>query len=158
MHNLLTSATDLGIPVLLDCAYFSISSNLHFDFRYPCITDVTFSLSKVFPVAHARIGIRLTRDDCDDLLFVYDKAEYTNRLGPALGLELICNFSPDYIFNKYRDKQEQICNYLNIVPSNTVLFGLSDTTSYKEYNRGGTTNRLGLHKFLNKDLDYLKGV
>lgn len=158
MHKLLRQATELGVPVLLDCAYFSISSGLRFDFTYPCITDVTFSLSKVFPVAHARIGIRLTKEDCDDLLFVYDKAEYTNRLGPILGLELIRNFNPEFIVNKYKAKQEELCNYLNVCPSNTLLFGLADLNSYKEYNRGGTTNRLGLHKFLNKDLEYLKGV
>ena len=158
MRKLLNQATELNVPVLIDCAYFSISEGLNFNFDYPCITDVTFSLSKTFPVAHARIGIRLTREDCDDLLFVYDKAEYTNRLGPALGLELIRKFSPEFIINKYKTKQEEICKHLKVCPSNTVLFGLADVNDYKEYNRGGNTNRLGLHKFLNKDLDFLKGV
>lgn len=158
MDDILNRCTELDIPVLLDCAYFSISKGLRFDFSYPCITDVTFSLSKVFPVAHARIGIRLTREDCDDLLFVYDKAEYTNRISPVLGLELIRNFSPEYIVNKYSTKQEEICKYLNVCPSNTVLFGLADSGNYTEYNRGGLTNRLGLHNFLNKDITFLQGV
>jgi hypothetical protein len=156
--NILSKCTELGIPVLIDCAYYSISSNITVDLTYPCITDVTFSLSKVFPVAHARIGVRLTRDDCDDLLFVYDKAEYTNRVSAALGLELIRTFPADYIVNKYKKIQETYCKQLDICPSDTVLFGIAAQGKYPEYNRGCNTNRLGLHNFLNKDITILKGV
>jgi hypothetical protein len=156
--KILSRCTELGIPVLIDCAYYSISSNIIVDLTHPCITDVTFSLSKVFPVAHARIGVRLTRDDCDDLLFVYDKAEYTNRVSAALGLELIRTFPADYIVNKYKTIQETYCKYLDICPSDTVLFGIAAQGKYTEYNRGCDTNRLGLHNFLNKDLATLKGA
>ena len=156
--NVLAKCTELGIPVLIDCAYYSISSNINVDLTYPCITDVTFSLSKMFPVAHARIGVRLTRVDCDDLLFVYDKAEYTNRIGAALGLELIRAFSADYIVNKYKSIQETYCDYLEVCPSDTVLFGIATHNKYTEYNRGCNTNRLGLHNFLNRDITFLKGV
>jgi hypothetical protein len=155
---ILSKCTELGIPVLIDCAYYSISSNIQVDLTHPCITDVAFSLSKVFPVAHARIGVRLTRDDCDDLLFVYDKAEYTNRISAALGLELIHTFPADYIVNKYKAIQETYCRHLDICPSNTVLFGIATRDNYPEYNRGCNTNRLGLHNFLNKDITILKGA
>lgn len=154
----LHKCTELRIPVLIDCAYYSISSNIRVDLTHPCITDVTFSLSKMFPVAHARIGIRLTREDCDDLLFVYDKSEYTNRISAALGLELIRTFSPEYIVKKYKPVQEKFCEYLGVCPSNTVLFGIALKDQYNEYNRGCDTNRLGLHNYLNKDITFLKGV
>ena len=155
---ILSKCTELGIPVLIDCAYYSISSNIQVDLTHPCITDVAFSLSKIFPVAHARIGVRLTRNDCDDLLFVYDKAEYTNRVSAALGLELIRTFPADYIVNKYKAIQETYCRHLDICPSNTVLFGIATRDNYPEYNRGCNTNRLGLHNFLNKDITILKGA
>lgn len=139
----------LGIPVLIDCAYYTISSGLEFDFTHKCITDITFSLSKMFPVAHARIGMRLTREDDDDTLFVYEKANYQNRLGAILGLELIRNFNPNYIVDKYKETQLEFCKLTKTNPSSTVLFGLGDER-WNDYNRGGITNRLSFHNYLDK--------
>jgi histidinol-phosphate/aromatic aminotransferase/cobyric acid decarboxylase-like protein len=156
-EQVLNECDRLGIPVLIDCAYFSISTGIDMDFTHPCITDVTFSLSKAFPIAHARIGLRLTRIDDDDTLFVYQKSFYNNRLGAALGLEFLNNFTSDYVPNKYREKQAEFCNLLNIVPSKTVLFGIADS-GWNEYNRGGQTNRLSLHKYLHMDVEQFKGV
>jgi len=149
MDFILHNCDALGIPVLIDCAYYTISSGLEFDFTHKCITDITFSLSKMFPVAHARIGMRLTRKDDDDTLFVYEKANYQNRLGAILGLELIKNFEPDYIVNKYKDTQIKFCNLTNTEPSSTVLFGLGNGI-WNDYNRGGITNRLSFHNYLDK--------
>tara|TARA_B110000503_G_scaffold24454_1_gene38578 strand:+ start:4070 stop:4948 length:879 start_codon:yes stop_codon:yes gene_type:complete len=143
---ILHTCNALEIPVLIDCVYFGACANIEFDFTYKCITDIVFSLSKTFPVAHARIGMRLTRTDDDDLMFVYDKINYNNRLSAKMGLELIKNYSPDYTYNKYVLPQHALCNDLNITPSNTVLFGLDYNNVYPEYNRGGIINRLGLHR------------
>lgn len=158
LHNqVLDQCSRLGIPVLIDLCYFSISEGIDIDLTYPCITDVVFSLSKVFPIAHARIGMRLTRIDDDDTLFVYQKSFYNNRIGAALGLEFINKFSCDYIPKKYKNKQLNFCEMLGIEPSKTVLFGIAKDC-WNEYNRGGSTNRLSLHNFLNQDIDTLKGV
>jgi hypothetical protein len=144
---LLKQCTEKGIPVLVDCAYFGICANIDFNFNHPCITDITFSLSKVFPVAHARIGMRLTRTDDDDGMFVTNKIGYINRFGPQLGLELISKFDADYVFNKYRQKQLDLCLQYKVTPSNTVLFAIGDST-WSEYNRGTDTNRLSFNKLL----------
>lgn len=155
--SILEQCEQLGIPVLIDCCYFSISTGIKFNLNYDCITDLTFSLSKAFPVAHARIGLRLTKVDDDDTMFVYQKSFYNNRFGAALGLEFIRNFSCDYIPTTYRKKQEEFCELLEVVPSKTVLFGIAQS-NWQEYNRGGITNRLSLHKFLDKDINIIKGV
>ena len=149
MDFILYNCTAMGIPVLIDCAYYTISSGLEFDFNHSCITDITFSLSKTFPVAHARIGMRLTKEDDDDTLFVYEKANYQNRLGAILGLKLINNFNSSYIVDKYKQTQIEFCKQTNTEPSSTVLFGLGGQ-DWDEYNRGGTTNRLSFHKYLDK--------
>jgi len=148
MESILDQCSRLNIPVLLDCAYYGICSNIEFNFNFDCITDIVFSLSKVFPVAHARIGMRLTRTNDDDSLFVYDKNLYTNRLGATIGLEFIKNFSPDYIVKKYKETQIKFCKQLDIVVSDTVLFGLDYSNKFPQYQRGTGINRLGLHKFL----------
>lgn len=145
LDYLMAVCTELDIPVLLDCAYFGICRDIEFDFSYPCIKEITFSLSKIFPVSYARIGMRLTKEDDDDTLFVYKKINYVNRLGPLLGLRYIDNFSPDYIVNKYRNTQKEFCAALGVKQSKTVLFGLGND-EWKEYNRGGTENRLSFHR------------
>jgi hypothetical protein len=152
-HNtILKKCNDLKIPVLIDCAYFGICQNILFDLNYDCITDIVFSLSKTFPLSHARIGLRLTKEDNDDSLFVVNKSSYTNRLGACLGLEFISKFSPDYIPLTYRTKQIDMCNYLNVDVSNTVLFGIGNNM-WNEYNRGTETNRLSFHKFLHLPIE-----
>jgi len=144
---LLKQCSEKGIPVLVDCAYFGICAGIDFNFNHPCITDITFSLSKVFPVAHARIGMRLTRIDDDDSLFVANKMGYTNRFGSQLGLQLISNFGPDFVYNKYKQRQLDLCSQYDVVPSSTVLFGIGGD-QWKEYNRGTSTNRLSFNKML----------
>lgn len=145
--RILQQCSNLGIPVLIDCVFSGVSYGLEFDLTYPCITDVVFSLSKIFPVAYARIGMRLTRVDDDDSMFVYQKISYNNRAGASLGEHFIKTFEVDYMCNKYRATQELFCKQLNVCPSNTVFFGLG-LDDWKEYNRGSSTNRLSFHKFL----------
>ena len=144
---LLEQCTQLGIPVLLDCAYFGICHGLEFDVRYPCITDLAFSLSKTFPVAHARIGMRLTRVDDDDPGFVLQKSGYVNRVSCGLGLHLIGHFSPDYIYYSYKQEQLDFCHQLGVEPSACIIFGIGDD-KYQEYNRGTQTNRLSFYRYL----------
>lgn len=146
MRSVLEQCSQLGVPVLVDCAYFGVCANIDFNFNYDCITDITFSLSKAFPLAYARIGMRLTKTDDDDGLLMLHKIGYTNRISAALGIKIIEKYSPDYIFNKYSEKQKILCEELGIVPSNTVTFGLDYDNKYPEYNRGTATNRLGLYK------------
>jgi hypothetical protein len=144
-HSLMEQCIKLKVPVLVDCAYFGICHSIQFDLSYSCITDVTFSLSKTFPVAYARIGMRYSRIDTDDTLFVYGKIQYNNKLGANLGVKYLTKFSPDYISNKYIDAQKEFCNILGVRPSKTTLFGIGGS-EWKEYNRGGITNRLSFHK------------
>ncbi len=152
-HELMRKCSNLDIPVLVDCAYYGSCRHIHIDLAYPCITDVTFSLSKTFPVAYARIGIRYTKVDDDDTMFVYHKINYNNKIGALLGLEYFKNFTPDYIPNKYVDKQTDFCNNIGVSPSKTVLFGVDNRNKYPQYNRGGTSNRLSFHRQYIKGLD-----
>ena len=136
--------------MLLDCAYLGVCSGIDFNLDRECITDVTFSLSKTLYCAHARIGMRLTKEDDDDPLFVTNKAGYINRVSAYIGLQLLNSFSPDYIYDNYRAKQERCCEILDVEPSNCILFGIGDSR-WNEYNRDRETNRLSLHKYLSND-------
>ena len=91
--------------------------------------------------------------DDDDTLFVYNKNSYVNRLGAYIGLQLMENYSPDFIYKKYKSQQLEFCKHLGVEPSSTVLFGIAPQDKYVEYDRGGGSpdaelNRLSFHKFL----------
>lgn len=141
METVLKKAEKLNIPTLIDCCYFGICRNINFNFNYKCIEAITFGLSKVFPISNLRVGLRFTKEDFDDSIFVYDKFNYTNRLSQYISLQLIKKFNIDYIFNKYKKKQMIICKKLNIKPSDTVILALGDN-KWKVYNRGSKWNRL----------------
>jgi hypothetical protein len=156
-EEVLRQCEKLNVPVLIDCVYFGTCCDINFDLSYNCITDVTFSLSKLFDVANARIGIRLSKLDDDDPLFVVNKINYTNRIGAYIGLQLINQFSPDFISLKYKDKQLMLCNDLSLIPSKCIFFGIGDE-KWNEYNRGSSVNRLSFHKLLHKSIEELKHV
>jgi hypothetical protein len=145
-HQWMSQCEELNIPVLLDCAYFGLCKDIDFDFSYSCITDIAFSLSKIFPVAYARIGMRLTKIDDDDTLLVYHKINYNNKIGAGLGLKFLNKFSPDYIYNKYSQQQQDLCKTLSVEPSKTVLFGIG-SSEWQKLNRGTSTNRLSFHRY-----------
>lgn len=150
LDKLLQICDTLDIPVLLDCAYFGICADIEINLNHPCIKEVTFSLSKTFYSAYLRIGMRLTRTDDDDPLFVTNKMGYVNRLSAYIGLKLLNTFGPDYIYNTYRERQLEYCKILGVESSNCVIFGIGDDR-WTDYNRDGKTNRLSFHRFLHRD-------
>ena len=145
--RIITICEKLGVPVLLDCAYFGICSGIDFDVSAACIKVLTFSLSKTFPVAHARIGMRLTREDNDDPGFVNHKSRYVNRVACGLGTALLDRVSPDWVYLQYRPRQLEFVNKLGVESSQCVIFGLGGE-AWQHYNRGTATNRLSFHRWL----------
>ena len=145
MYDLRRRCNELHIPVLIDMAYMGTTGPFSFDLtEWDCVEDVVFSLSKVFPVAHYRIGMRLSKLDYDDGMFVYHKANYTNRFGAWLGQQLLDRYAYDWLWNKYKTQQAFHCALLEIEPSNSVLFGVDSHGKWPEYDRGGSVNRMFL--------------
>ena len=145
MQQVIDRCNQLKVPVLIDCAYFGACRGISFDFNQACIQAITFSLSKIFPVVYARIGMRLTRNYDDDTLDIYNmkNLSYINRHSASIGELLVEKFSPDFIPNKYEKLQKSYCKKLNLKESNTVLLGLGEA-GLKQFNRGDKWNRLCL--------------
>ena len=134
-NNLLHHCSLKGIPVLIDCCYYTISQNVNFDFNYECIDSICFSLSKAFPVANYRIGIRYTRPDIVDGQTLLNNINYNNNFAAFLGLKLIDAFSPTYIFSSYREKQQKVCSIMpGLTISDCSIFAVGDS-SWDQYSR-----------------------
>lgn len=145
---LLDRCDELGVPVLIDCAFFGICAMTDFDFAHDAITDICFSLSKTFPVNTLRIGMRLTKSAQTDTLSIYNDTQYVNKLGAAVGLKLLQTQGPDDVFQRWRQQQLEWCTNMQLTPSNSVIFGIDYDHRYDHYNRGMThSNRLCFSRY-----------
>ena len=124
MESVLDECDRLGVPVFVDMAYFGLCQGVNLDLNHTCIKHVAFSLSKAFSLEGVRIGIEFSRHP-NHPLDVSHFRNYHSRLGTYVAMSLFSRFSPDFIFNKYRDKQVEICRGLKLTPSESVLFGTS---------------------------------
>ena len=144
LETLLTRCDYNGIPVMLDLAYLNLAKDLSFDLRHECIEYITSSLSKVFPLELSRVGIRFQKSSFEDQLNIMneDKLNYINMHSLYLGYHMMKEWKADWLYTKYRDKQIQLCEELEVEPSSCVIFGIDNDNKYPQYNRGGRTNRL----------------
>ena len=133
-HEILARCEKLSIPVLIDACYYPISHDVTLDLNYACIDTVSFSLSKAFPVANLRIGVRYIRSDVFDGQKLLDSINYNNVFSAYVGRKLLQRFGSDYIDNVYRNRQLQACKKLNLRASNCVLFAVGDD-AWSKYNR-----------------------
>lgn len=144
LEKILTKCDSTNVPVMLDLAYLNLAVNVILDVTHPCIEYIVTSLSKVFPVENHRIGIRMQKKMFEDQLYVINENNYNyiNLLGAHIGTSLMNTFSADYIFNKYKNKQIEMCQKYNLEVSPCVYFGIDKENQYPIYNRGNNTNRL----------------
>lgn len=140
-----------NIPVCLDLAYWGISKNVHINLdNFPAIQEVTCSLSKPFyTLENHRVGVRFTKEYCDDGISMLNEVKMANNYSMALGVEYMKNFSPDYNWNKYKTHYEDVCHNNDLVWTDTVIFGLGDDVRHQEFNRGVSGNyRVCISEFL----------
>ena len=130
------------IPVCLDLAYWGISKNIHINLNdFPAIEEVTCSLSKPFyTLENHRVGVRFTKDYVDDGVSMLNEVKMANNYSMALGVEYMKNYTPDYNWEKFKNKYEDICFEQDLVFTDTVIFGLGDEVRHAEFNRGINAN------------------
>lgn len=152
---LMDICTEFNIPVLLDLAYWGIAKNVHIDLdHWPCIREVTCSLSKPFhTLENHRVGVRFTRDYQDDGISMLNEVDMQNKHSMSLGIHYMKNFSPDYMWEKYGDTHYRVCNELDLCVTDTVIFGISQDDKDKEFNRGiPGNNRVCISQYLKNRL------
>jgi hypothetical protein len=136
-----------NVPVLIDCAYYTIARDIELNLNHSCIDTVVFSLSKTFPVAHARVGMRYTRLTHRDGQKLHSKINYDNRVSAAVGLYIIDQYSSDWVVDRYYESYLRHTDLLNLTPGNSIMFA-EGNDSWVEYSRKSLLETYGL------DLDY----
>jgi hypothetical protein len=145
-HDKLAIADQYNKPIFVDCAFFGACKDINFDFTpYTNIRSVCFSLSKTFGTGRHRVGLLYTTAPYP--VCVYEKWHYPFVAGAEYHYGLINQSTPDSLATKYGQLQQEICNELEVVPSNTVLFGLDYTNRFDQFKRG-TVNRLCISELI----------
>ncbi len=133
IKEILDLCNKYNVPVLLDCALWGLSTPLSICLKqYPCIKMISFSLSKFFNVGRLRIGMMYSQYEGKASGAILAPYCYTNSWSSYIGLQLIDNFSIDYMNKKYRNIQKNMCKKLNVFPSDTLLFGIGNKDSWHD--------------------------
>ena len=127
-----------GVSVCLDLAYWGIAKNVSIDFdQYPCIVEVTASLSKPFYVLeNHRVGVRFCKNYPNDGVSMLNQVNMQNIYSMSLGIHFMEKFSADWLWQKLNHQYQDICTAHQLVPTDTIIFALGDEQRHKEFNRG----------------------
>lgn len=128
----------LSIPVLIDSAYFGISTGIKIDVSSPCITDVCVSISKPFSTM-LRHGIRFSRTYHDDLIQNSSDTGIIARPCVLVASQTLCKFDADYIVNRYLSRYKKICDDYNLDPTHTITLALGSSDKFLDFKRGDYT-------------------
>jgi hypothetical protein len=138
-ENVLDQADSLSVPVFVDGAYFGISQDVEYDLTHPCITDFSVSLSKCLTGNPLRVGIRFTKDNIDDGVTAgMIGSDVWDRLGAYIGIDLLRQYSHDWVVETIKPISDQVCKELDLIPTNTMTLATSDI-EIKEFLRGDYT-------------------
>jgi hypothetical protein len=150
-YDMLERADQVGIPVLIDCAFLGITRNLKLQLEHRCIETVCFSLSKAFGAGCFRSGIELSKQNGGPAS-IQNEWCYVQLLSAKIGLEIARQYSPDYIPEKYRAWQLEICQEFGLEPSDTVVFGLGDER-FGYFDVDGVVNRVCITPSIKSRID-----
>lgn len=148
-YDILNLCEIYQFPVCIDLAYWGIAKNIELDLNYRCIEEVTCSLSKPFyALENHRVGIRFTKTYADDGISMLNEVNMQNKHSMSLGVHFMKGFSPDWNWETYGSRYEQICADKDLVYTDTVIFGLGGE-EYKQFNRGvPNNNRVCISEYL----------
>ena len=126
-NSLLDTCDELGVPVMIDGAYFGICKDTEYPLDRPCIREFTTSHSKNFGLPNLRLGIRYSKDFIDDALNApVAMANCYNKLGAYVAVEIMKQYSANWIIDKYWQSYKSICADYELIPTNTVTLALGD--------------------------------
>ena len=139
-NNIISICEARHVSVFLDVCLFGVAYNLNLTVPN-CVTHIAFSFSKMFDTACYRTGILYTRYKTNTPIANQNAWYYTNHLGAQIHSHIMDTFDCDYIVNKYKHRQIEICSEYDIQVTDTLLFGISSDSKWNYFERG-ITNRM----------------
>ena len=131
------------IPVVLDLAYVGSTKIKKIEIGSN-VEKVFFSLSKSFGVRNIRTGWMFTKTPDARLESLVYNAKYYNYHALNISEKIINTFDIDYIHKRLAKQQQDICNKLDLIPSDSVWLATTQSQEYNKFIRSNNTARLCL--------------
>lgn len=139
-----TNKIESTLPTFLDCAF--VGSTAKTQITIPKnVQCIAFGFSKGFGVNLFRTGFLFTRTKHKSL-DTWLGPNYHNVVGMHVADKIMQNFDVDYVYNKLRSTQLQICSDNNLTPSDSVFIAKSTDVTHEYYKRGDGTFRICLSR------------
>lgn len=147
MRAMLDEALRLKVPVLVDAAYFGTCHGLAFDFSHPAIEAVCFSLSKGIGLGNIRSGIRYSFYKDDLPIRQQNRFNHTVLSAAKIGLHMMAAFGPDFLPEKYREIQAEVCKDAGLTPTPCMHLALGGG-DWSDYDIDGLYRRVGIRELV----------
>ena len=151
-QQVLDDALYLGIPVLIDCAWYGTCYDMNIDLAHPAIQEVCFSLTKGLGIGNLRTGIRYSNYDSNDQNPIRQQNDYNHLpLGAAqIGIHMMETFHIDRIPDKYKQWQHDLCDVMGLKPANCIHIGMADNDSdlWNKFSIDDMYKKIGLREAL----------
>ena len=108
------------------------------------VEKVFFSLSKPFGIRNIRTGWYFSRTRDVKREALTESAKYYNYYAHAVAEAVINNFDIDFVHNRLYTKQIEICDALDLNPSDSVWLATSKSKEYQKFMRKDNIARICL--------------
>jgi len=119
-NDVLKECEEKNIDIHIDMAWMITARDIDLDFDHPNIKSFAMSLSK-YALQWNRIGLRWSKQRTVDSITMFN--HYYGDVNSSLtscGAFMIDNIPRDYAWNTYGDKQKEVCDALDLIPSKTI--------------------------------------
>jgi len=137
-------------PVALDLAY--VGSTAIKPIKIKNVERVFYSLSKPFGIRNIRTGWYFTKHEDQRLKDLTESAKYYNYYAHDVAEKIIDSFNLDHIYYVLNTQQKEICNTLNLVPSDSVWLATSTDEQYSKFRRKDNIARICLSGVYNYEI------
>lgn len=135
--------------IWIDLAYFG-SHSPNQSITLPLNTErVFFSFSKTYGLFQHRIGIMFSKVPDSNLNLLMEK-RYFNWTSFQLAFEILNQFSPFHLFEKYNQSYRQLCEKYGLSPADSILMAHSNSNLFDHWKSSLGFNRVPTGYAINK--------
>lgn len=113
-----------NIDIHIDMAWITAARNIELDVSHPCVKSFAMSMSK-YNLHWNRVGIRWCRQRTMDSITMFN--HYYDDVNSAIttcGAYMVKNIPRDYLWNTYAVEHHNLCQQLDLQPTNIVHVAL----------------------------------
>jgi hypothetical protein len=107
----------------LDCAYLGLVKPARIDASI--FDTASFSFSKSLAIPYNRISLLFSKKEIPSLV-IMNKLGYVNLSGVKLATHLLKNISPNYWWDTYSSKLDELCIKNNLRKTDCILFAYNE--------------------------------